>query len=171
MPNGSINVLPDMVRWLYQTMKADAVLCDAVRDTASGRPRIYEAQKGTARQQQPESLTEPWVLPQNPDYPMVRFSFLSKERVVGNGARYFATRPLVLIEAIGQTNDLLSLETIAGRIEALFGERATGAQGAIIINGSHCERDFDRTEPSDQTIFKRLGGEYRFFVHRNCEAP
>lgn len=170
MANGSLNVIPDLVRWLHQTMTNDALLCDAVRDQATGKPRIYEAQKGTTREKRPASLESPWQWPENPDYPMVRFTFLSRERVTGNGARYIASRPLVLIEAIGQTNDLLRLEGIAGRIEALFGERATGELGKIIVNGSHCERDFERTEPIEQTIFKRLGGEYRFFVHRDCNA-
>lgn len=156
----NVNVIPDFITWLYQTLAADATLQARLISPETGDIRIYESQGTEGRS--PTGYAPQW--PENPDYPLVRFELHQCPHTTGNGGRRFASAPVVLIEAVDLTEDLAGMKDLANAIDALFGERAVGSQGNVHIQGSICLEDHVGTKTKDSGIFKELGATYEFFV-------
>jgi hypothetical protein len=156
-----MNVIPDLVLWLYERLAADTALLPLLTSPDNGELRVYEKQDGESRA---SGYVPIW--PANPHYPAVRFEILDVPHTNGNGGRRFASHPLVLIEGIDRAEDVAggALEAIAGRIDALFGSRATGQKNRLAISGSIGVEDYTETENGAGGVYKHLGGTYQFFV-------
>jgi hypothetical protein len=149
-----MNEVADLITFLYLRLKNDAALAALVQPDPEGDgPGVYEG-----------------AAPEGAEYPFVVFSVLVSPDINGNGALRVATRPLVRIYAVGQTESLVSLGPLANRIDALFGDQdnqARGVQGGLQVAGSHRERPFAPPPEAAEggVIYRRLGGEYRLFVY------
>lgn len=95
------------------------------------------------------------------EYPLVIYRFLSSQDDVpgSDGARIFDL-PLYLIEAVGETRSILSLQTIADRIDAVL-HHARGGTADVRIHWCRRERPSMRTVVDNGVMRRALGGEYR----------
>lgn len=157
-----MNVQPNLVRWIYQRLADDALLQEHVVNPQTQELRIYEAQGPVRRERVPGWVPQE---PTNPVYPLVRFQILDAPATSTNGSVRSLTTPLVRIEGVDNDESLTALEAIAARIEALFGTRIMGSQGALRIGGAVVVRDINATETVEQTVYKRLGLEATFYCY------
>ena len=157
----NINVIPDFITWLYGRMAADATVQRDLRSPETGEVRVYESQGTEGRS--PTGYAPQW--PEEPEYPLIRFELVQCPHSTGNGGRRFGSAPVVLIEVINRTEDLLDMGPLATAVDVLFGARSVGVQGVVHIQGSICQEQFAETKRGDSgAVYKHLGGQYEFFV-------
>lgn len=157
-----MNVIPDFILWLYEQLSTNVDLL-ALITSPQGKVHVYENQSSEKRA---SGLVPAWNAA-NPDYPAVRFEIVDCPHTTGNGGRRFASSPQVLIEGLDKGESAVSLGTIAGIIDDLFGARATGQKNDLAIQGSICLGDYVDTENSENGVIKHLGGTYEFFVFKH----
>lgn len=126
--------------WITSEMQADSVLMAA----ATG---------GISQGFAPDDGTLP---------PYVAFNRQAGSDVLTMQAVRLYSSLLLQIKAIGPASNYDALETIAGRIDALFGDRrnvALPTGGGVL--GSYREQPVDYDEPVNGQAWSHLGGLYR----------
>lgn len=156
----NVNVIPDFITWLYGQLAGNATIQAALRNPETGELKVYESQGTEGRS--PTGYAPQW--PEQPEFPLISFELQQCPHSLGNGGRRFASAPLVVIEVVNRTEDLLDMGPLATAIDVLFGARAVGVQGSIYISGSVGVEQFASTRTMDGGVYKYLGGSYEFFV-------
>lgn len=139
----TVNEVPRLNTWIKSVLSADGTLNAAV----SGR--IYRGR-----------------MPQNAAYPSVIYAMLSSgDDVRGNGPTRIWWKPLYKVVAVGEGNNLLALQTIADRIDAVFSFVVGGSSSGIAIDYGKRNRPFflEEVEPPNK-VYLQLGGEFEFGV-------
>lgn len=159
-----MNIVVPLLTLLYgqltQDSTANAAMKAALWDAAGGW-RVYEST--------PTPTGALPGVPDSPRFPMLRIAYQFGTNTIGNGGRRLTTCARVQFDAITDTENLLLIQPAADRIDALFGERFTGASGALQVRGSWGV-SFDTHTQAGSSLpisWKRLGGTYEFFCYDN----
>lgn len=138
-----LNEVPRIQTWLRTVLLADATLNAAVGG------RIY---RGHA--------------PQGSQFPCVLYAMLSAgDDVRGSGPTRIWAKPLYVVKAVGEGNNLLALQTIADRIDVVLHGVTGGSSSGVRID--YCIRKrpfyFEDVQPANK-VYQHLGGEYELGV-------
>lgn len=134
----TVNEIPRVHQWLRTVLRADATLLAA----ATG---------GVHRGRVPEGKS----------FPAVVFSFLSAtEDVNGNGPARVWSKSRYIVKAVSQTDDELSLQTIADRIDAVLQAAAGGKDDVAIDFCMRRKPVFYQESGVANKVYTHLGGEY-----------
>jgi hypothetical protein len=139
----TVNEVPRLHTWIRTVLTADGTLNAAVGG------RIYRGR-----------------MPQNAAYPAVIYALLSAgDDVRGSGPTRIWWKPLYKVVAVGEGNNLLSLQTIADRIDVVLHGVVGGSSSGIAVDYCIRKRPFylDEVEPPNK-VFQQLGGEFEFGV-------
>lgn len=102
----------------------------------------------------------------NATFPYVVYTMISPgEDARGAGATRIMARPLYLIEAVGMSGSVATLQTLADRMETLLQGIRGGTADATI---QFCHREgphrLTTVEPPGSTVYQHIGGRWRFGV-------
>lgn len=138
-----LNEVPRVNTWLKTILTADATLNAAVGG------RIY---RGHA--------------PQGAAFPCVIYAMLSPgDDVRGSGPTRIWMKPLYVVKAVGEGNNLLALQTIADRIDVVLHGIVGGSSSGIRIDYCIRKRPFylEDVQPGNE-VFQHLGAEFEMGV-------
>jgi hypothetical protein len=128
-------------KWIYGVLTTDATLQGYIGATA----RVYDT-----------------LAPENATMPFVTFQYQGGYDVRTNGPARIWASTVWLVKAIGTGSTFATLQTIAGRVDALL----TGKYGSNTAGQVWCVREqpFQLLEVDAGVQYRHVGGLYRLWI-------